>query len=127
MRSLEQEIAESAYRHVHEIRNENNSALEQAYGSLCHRFPQRVMLNGLRLTLIFMQAKAKTRGDDSVQGKNNANAYFHRHLMELLKPDDFTSAGSYRYQTRLALRAALWYKRYAEAILGVTEAKEAEE
>lgn len=118
MKSLEQGIAESAYRHVHEIKNEGNSALEQAYGGLCHRFPQMVMLNGLRLTLVYLEAK----GNGNAEDKPNAYHRFRQHMNDLLKPDDFQFAGSYRYQTRLALRAALWYKRYAEAILGVTEA-----
>ncbi|MFF2481931.1 type III-B CRISPR module-associated protein Cmr5 [Paenibacillus sp. NPDC058071] len=127
MKSIDQTFASAAYLHVQQIKEKEQKypGLQRAYGSLCHRFPSMVLLNGLRLTVVFFEAKGSAGKDTAI-----AQAYnqFIEDLKEVLvlKSLNFDSAVQYRQQTRKALKAAVWYKRYAEAILGVTEAQELE-
>lgn len=127
MKSISQALAMSAYQNVQQIKldGQEHPALLQAYGSLCHRFPSMVMLNGLRLTIAFFDAKG------AGQGSITAKAYhaYISHIRQTLKIEgnSFDKMDSeYRLLSQRALQAVVWYKRYAEAILGVTEAQELE-
>lgn len=98
------------------------------YGALCHRFPILVLRCGLAQALGFLQAKA-TSGDSG-----NAHGLLLGHLAEQLHGQADGAAfqqqvqraplAEYRRLTREALALALWYKRYAESLLGVAAGDE---
>lgn len=127
MRSVEHQYAETAYRHIQEISRfdsseENRGPSGEEYGRLCHTFPSMVMLNGLRLTVAFFQAKAE---------KFSAHLPYLQHLSEALGIPDLSDTNNklpmdsaeYRRLTQSALQASMWFKRYAVAILKVDHAQ----
>jgi len=119
MRSTSQQYAEVAYRTLTEFAKSHPEKAKEL-GRLCHTFPSLVMLNGLRLTWIFFTSK---------DGPQDA----HRHYLEAIREAVGIESGidtlelksaDYRYMTRQMLDAAVWFKRYAEAILNVHSATE---
>ncbi|MDK8180624.1 type III-B CRISPR module-associated protein Cmr5 [Paenibacillus sp. UMB4589-SE434] len=114
MKSVQHDYATTALRHIHTIQAKCSAADRQQYGSLCHRFPAMVQLNGLRLTVAFLSIQKGMRGT------------FLDHINEAiqdftLKPASFPATmQEYRVLTHKVLEASVWYKRYAEAVLGIS-------
>ncbi|WP_195572555.1 type III-B CRISPR module-associated protein Cmr5 [Paenibacillus sp. 1001270B_150601_E10] len=118
MRSTDHHYAKVAYNGV---LNQSQSGGAQAYGRLCHKFPSMVMLNGLRLTIAYFRSNNKEQGE--------AYKAYLKDLGQALEIQDWEQelpeqSAEYRQLSRKALRASIWFKRYAEAILKVEEADE---
>lgn len=96
------------------------------YGRLCNRFPILVLENGLAQAVGYLSGKAK---------KPNAEYVFLGHLAEILnqEPHQFldtvltASLSDYRRLTRRTLAAAVWYKRFAQGVLGIDATGESED
>lgn len=121
MKSLDHDYAEVAFSCVKEI---ESSKYAKEYGRLCHVFPSMVLLNGLRLTAAFFQAKG---GEDDPKAK--AYLQYIKDLGKAIDIQDWNneipeSSMKYRHLSRSALRASVWFKRYAETILKVRESQE---
>ncbi|OBZ15727.1 type III-B CRISPR module-associated protein Cmr5 [Bacillus sp. FJAT-27264] len=121
MRSADHHYAEIAFKHVSSLIGDSNA---ESYGQLCHRFPIMVQTNGLRLTIIFFQAKVKNQLKQS-----KVFDQYLQHMQEVLGIDNWSKAvalqnADYLHLTRKALKASVWFKRYAEALLNVTQANE---
>ncbi len=115
MRSTSQQYAEVAYRTLTEFAT-SHPAKAKELGRLCHEFPSLVMLNGLRLTWTFFTGKSESDG---------AHQHYLKAIREAVNTkSDIVSLefADYRYMTRQMLDAAVWFKRYAEAILNVHSA-----
>ncbi|MBH5320422.1 type III-B CRISPR module-associated protein Cmr5 [Paenibacillus sp. GSMTC-2017] len=116
MNSLEQQYAVKVLSCMNEVLN-NEEKFMVDYGRLCHKFPYMVLTNGLRLTVAFYQGKGK---------KDKAYSIFIKDLGEVL---DLTAwnemmnkgvgPADYRMLTMRSLKAAAWFKRYAQTILQV--------
>ncbi|MFC3749082.1 type III-B CRISPR module-associated protein Cmr5 [Paenibacillus sp. GCM10012306] len=115
MKSVQHEYSTIALGCIDEVAKLSKKE-QQQYGSLCHRVPSMIMLNGFRLTVAFLSVENKEMRTHFLKdmglaiGINN----FKTEIPERM--DD------YRILTRQALDASVWFKRYAEAILGVTQA-----
>lgn len=113
MKSMEHGYAQIAYDCIKKV---ERSGYAKEYGRLCHKFPSMVLMNGLMLTVSFFQAQDRD-GDMKAYGK------FISDLGLALGIGDWTempkASTEYRQLSRQALRAAVWFKRYAEAILKV--------
>jgi len=143
MISSEQRYAQAAYSSMTEGLGTEEAAI---FGSICHQFPAMVRLNGLRLAVIFYEAKAgygeavksqtnsdgTAREQSTTEKKARSQAYsrflkYMKRALELkdteslsdLLKNDAGNGSSYRLLTRQALAASVWFKRYAEAILKV--------
>jgi CRISPR-associated protein Cmr5 len=85
------------------------------YGRQCLRLPMLIQQDGLCLTLAFLEAKKAKK------------EYFGRlvdDFARILGADSAkirtADAATYQRLSREALRTALWFKRYAEAVLKVS-------
>ncbi|MBJ6363923.1 type III-B CRISPR module-associated protein Cmr5 [Paenibacillus sp. GCM10012307] len=118
MKSVQHHYAATALACIENIKS-TSLQQQQQYGSLCHRFPSMVMLNGLRLTVTFFSSDKGMRSQylDDISRALNVN-------LRKQIPDEMDK---YRLLTRQVLAASVWYKRYAEAILGVTQSDAVEE
>lgn len=108
----DQRRAQAAFEAIDRMRNQPHA---EDYGRQCLRLPILLQQEGLCLTLAFFEAK-KAKKD-----------YFGLLFNDLLKILDVNSAQvrsadavTYQRLTREALRTAVWFKRYAEAVLGVS-------
>jgi len=117
MLSTSQRYAEVAYRTLTEFAASHPEKAKEL-GRLCHTFPSLVMLNGLRLTWTFFTGKSEPEG---------AHQYYLKAIQEAVDTKSdivLLESADYRYMTRRMLDAAVWFKRYAEAILDVHSATE---
>ncbi|MDG4550921.1 MAG: type III-B CRISPR module-associated protein Cmr5 [Candidatus Contendobacter sp.] len=119
MPTLSQQYARAVYTQIDAIRG-CNEQFHKDYGRLCNRFPNLVLQNGLAQTLGFLTAKA-------VGDARSAEGVFLGQLAEILHqpPVQFldvvinAALPDYRRLTRQALAAAIWYKRFAQSVLGI--------
>jgi CRISPR-associated protein Cmr5 len=123
MATRSQRHAQAIYRQVDQV-SQMAENLKKGYGSLCHRFPVMVLRSGLAQAVGFLHAKAGGDGDRAAAYglllthlashlHNKADArIFQNHVHQ-------ASLAEYRRLTREALAASVWYKRYAQSLLGV--------
>ncbi|MBU8638164.1 type III-B CRISPR module-associated protein Cmr5 [Bacillus pumilus] len=116
MKLIQHHYAEKAYQHVMNAKT-NEENFSNQYGQLCHRFASMILINGLRLTITFFEAKSK---------KGNAYQQFVQDIKETLDIQGDWSASNrdYLIKSRQALNASVWLKRYAESILKVEQGAE---
>jgi CRISPR-associated protein Cmr5 len=100
----------------------------KTYGSLCHQFPLMVLRSGLSHAVAFVWVKSKGKDDTPYW-------QFLKHLSALTGEEKETPANfqqrinsaelmEYQRLTRTILAASIWYKRFAESILGVKAGEE---
>ncbi|MFW5443055.1 MAG: type III-B CRISPR module-associated protein Cmr5 [Methylococcaceae bacterium] len=140
MRTRSQIYSELVYGHIQQLKQaiDDEPNLEtkdillkeaKQYGSLCHNFPLMVLRSGLSQAVAFVWVKSK--GED-----NTAYGKFLKHLSQLTdRPENENVSGfqqyinqaeliEYQRLTRKILSASIWYKRFAESVLGVKAGQE---
>ncbi len=130
MRTRSQQHSKKVYEQISSLVLDADK--KKTYGSLCHNFPLMVLRSGLSQAIAFIWVKSK--GVESTpQGQ------FLKHLSHLTEGAHNESASQFQqrinqaelieYQrlTRKILAASIWYKRFAESILGVKAGEETEE
>ena len=104
---------------------------QKEYGSLCHNFPVMVMRSGLSQAVAFVWVKSSDdekspqaqflKNLSEITGKTNESPKaFQERINTLLLAD-------YQRMTRIILNASIWYKRFAESLLGVKTGDNSEE
>ena len=116
-----QELAQQIYNQVAPL-TDRNTDFRKDYGRICNRFPVLVLENGLAQAIGFLVGKSQAGDPD------NATAMFLNHIAVVLgQPDDQALLPEvidadlihYLHLTRTALAGAIWFRRYAEGLLGV--------
>ena len=109
------------------------------YGSLCHNFPVMVLRSGLSQAIAFVLVKAKPYEEEGKQSK--PHKLFLENLADLSGLELEQGIKAVKFQekintlplmeymrvTRNILTASIWYKRFAESILGVKDGNDAVE
>ncbi|TKH43948.1 type III-B CRISPR module-associated protein Cmr5 [Paenibacillus terrae] len=115
MKSVAHTYAEKA---LHSIRQIESSSNDKEYGRLCQLFPSMLLVNGLRLTVAFFRSKA---GSDpsSNHGRYLSDMEAALGISSWEKELSSPHMTEYRDLSQRTLKAAVWFKRYAEAILRV--------
>ncbi|MBP1999090.1 CRISPR-associated protein Cmr5 [Paenibacillus shirakamiensis] len=128
MKSSQHYYAQVAYESIMEVQKLSEQAgknvFASEYGQLCHRFPSLVLTNGLRLAKIFIQAKSSKANVSTSQ--EHPYALFLIHMEKAIGPEFNANIANneYLFISQQVLRASVWFKRYAEAILKVEQATE---
>jgi CRISPR-associated protein Cmr5 len=133
MHTRDQIYAKDAYDHVKEVQRWKE-AERNRYGALAHKLPVLIRTAGLAQALTFLDAKAKD--EQEKQGQQSPNAYRQllTDLAKTMKKDTKDALlerareaelTEYMLLTRQALAALLWYKRFAQSLLDVTDAQAA--
>lgn len=134
MQTRSQQYSQIVYGHILELKEAIDNAaneeekskkekLAKQYGSLCHNFPLMVLRSGLSQAVAFVWTKSNNQPD-------KAQTAFLKHIASLLDidEDDLSSFQreingaelmDYQRHTRKVLAASIWYKRFAESLLGV--------
>lgn len=121
-----QNYAQAVYAQFKELGERNlDEKMQKQYGALCHRFPILVLRCGLAQAVGFLSAKGKS----DKNGNSSPHGLLLQHLANQLGAGadaqafqikvNQASLSDYRRLTREALALAVWYKRYAESLLGV--------
>jgi CRISPR-associated protein Cmr5 len=125
MRTRNQEIASDVFDRVKAL--ENNPDRKQ-YGSMAHKLPVLIRTAGLAQALSFVEAKSKS-GTGQILGtllKDLAQTLKIEDTQHLLSASLGSDLPEYLHLTNRTLFALLWYKRFAQSVLGI-EASETEE
>ena len=117
----DQERAQLALTHVRSVQ-QDAASVQEAYGSLCQRLPSLLHTSGLLQTLAFMEARSSSKGHFEHLLGHLAGQLGHQRagIVETVANADTTR---YVWLAREAQRCLVWYKRFAESVLGVTSAE----
>jgi len=109
---------------------EMGDGTRRIYGGLCHSFPVMVRSCGLCQALAFSEAKASDKANE----RGKAHAFLLMHVKQIAGVDgDLLDAVrkadtvEYMLYTRRVLSAWIYFKRFAESVLGVKSAKEGQD
>lgn len=123
-----QQDMELAAQLVGEVKGKNQDT-QKIYGGLCHSFPVLVRQCGLCQALAFSESKSKKASDDKKRADAHRLIIQHvgaliGHRDDALKTVQEEDATQYMLHTRRVLSAWIYFKRFAESILGVESAEE---
>ena len=124
MLTYDQKYARAAYDHVTTIKNTQDEKARKSYGSMSHKLPILIYKAGLVQALTFVEARGKEVQKQLLDDlAKSINAGDREHLLKQAREAEISH---YIYLTQQVLAALLWYKRFAQSILGV-EASESDE
>ncbi len=118
MQTRDQQYAIAAHKHVTWIKeNVNDEKQRKSYGAMSHKLPILIRTTGLAQALVFVEA----RGNDQHKKllADLATSINLGSKKELLDLTIAAQLSQYIYLTQQMLAALLWYKRFAQSILGV--------
>ena len=96
----------------------------ESYGTMAHRLPVLIRTAGLAQALAFVEAKATGKAD-SEKPRQRAYRQLLKDLGKTVSRADLAEAAreadflDYMRLTEQVIEALIWYKRYAESVLGV--------
>ncbi len=125
MQTRNQEIAADVFEKVQKL--EKNDKKKQ-YGSMAHKLPVLIQTAGVVQALSFVHAKSKAKSGKVLETLLNdlAQTLEFANGDALVKESRNAELSKYIYLTKRSLAALLWYKRFAQSVLGV-EAGESED
>ena len=130
MQTRNQELATKVFRQVEKLQRDfrDDEKQQKKYGTMAHKLPVLIRTAGLAQGLGFVEAKAQGTGgamngqllDDLTATLGLANR------SELLRQSREATLTNYLRLTQQTLAALLWYKRFAQSVLGVESGEDAE-
>lgn len=107
--------AQNVYQRVSLLTNRDQT-FKTRYGSLAHRLPVMIRTAGLTQALAFLNARGKTEGEQLLSDLAHSLGMTAEQLMTRSRTAPVLE---YMRLTQQSLRVLLWYKRFAQTILGV--------
>ncbi len=124
MQTRKQEYASSAFKQISDLKKASESqkdpeAYRKSYGSMAHKLPVLIRTAGLAQALEFVRSRGKDE-HQKLLGHLEQTVLPNRAPGEsLLGRSREAHLGEYMRLSRNCLAALLWYKRFAESVLGV--------
>jgi CRISPR-associated protein Cmr5 len=131
MQTRDQKYALDAHERVVKVKNSKDID-DKSYGSMAHALPIMILRAGLAQALSFVEAKAKTDGKNEKRPKSlqtlldDLQATLDRQE-PLAQAARKAELPEYMLLTRQVMDALLWYKRFAQSVLGVDSSDEGSE
>lgn len=123
MSTRDQKFAKIIYGQVKEIAK--RSQVEQnKYGSMAHKLPILIRTAGLVQALAFVEARTEDVQKELLSHIATTIGLESREI--LLERSRTTSLEAYMRLTQQVLASLLWYKRFAQSVLGVEAGDEAD-
>jgi len=122
MFTREQHRAQDAYGQV-TARRTYPRAERDKYGSMAHKLPALIRSAGLALALEFVESRDEDAHHSLLD--DVAHTVAHPDRASLLAASRGSPLPEYTRLTREVLAACVWYKRFAESVLGVKSAEDA--
>jgi CRISPR-associated protein Cmr5 len=130
MQTRNQELATKVFRQIEMLQRNFRDDKKQRtkYGAMAHKLPLLIRTAGLAQALGFVEAKAQgTGGEMNRQLLDDLTATLGiASRSELLRQSREASLTNYLRLTQQTLAALLWYKRFAQSVLGVESGEDAE-
>ncbi len=132
MQTRDQKYADEIYRQIQALKYKRESEDAKKYGSMAHKLPVMIRKAGLMQTLAFVQARHEPQSDNDATPQyqlflNLAKVLGFETGRALTARTRAAALGEYMLLTQQALDALLWYKRFAESVLGVKTGDEPKE
>lgn len=115
MQTRDQKYASDAYIRVSQIAKEGRKT---SYGSMAHKLPVLIRSAGLAQGLAFVESREKQLLTDL------AFTVGYGSVEELLSQSRQADLHEYIHLTKQVLDALLWYKRFAQSVLGIQASDE---
>ncbi|MBE3518906.1 MAG: type III-B CRISPR module-associated protein Cmr5 [Firmicutes bacterium] len=116
MRTRNQEYALHIYKQVSNIINEDYC---DKYGSLAHKLPVLIRTAGLAQALAFVDARGGDAGKALLE--HIAGVVGLENREKLIDRSRKADLEEYMHLSRRVLAALVWYKRFAQSVLGVEQ------
>lgn len=123
MRTREQQYAVKAFNCVTERKLSGES--KDKYGSMAHKLPVLIRTAGLAQALAFVQARHEKQDEPPRLLLQDLATVLSISEDDLIKRSRKSSLAEYMLLTQQSIDALLWFKRFAESVLGVDSAKAA--
>ena len=129
MQTRDQQYASDIYKRVSRIKGTGHAS---GYGSMAHKLPILIHTSGLVQALAFASTRPGEGPKHLLRDLSRTILGESAETETLLREargdrNDLTSdLQAYIYLTRRVLAALLWYKRYAQSILGVEQGQDEE-
>lgn len=123
MQTRDQKFAAAIYKQVNDVVKEKSKEDRDRYGAMAHKLPVLIRTAGLCQALAFVDARS-----------NDTQKLLLEHMAEVLKVGSkgdllersrTAALADYMALTHDAMAALLWYKRFAQSVLGVDAADDA--
>lgn len=128
MQTRNQKLAVKVFQKVENLQRDfpdENSVERKKYGAMAHKLPVLIRTAGLAQALGFLDAKSKKESEAmNKQLLDDLASTLGLSAEELIKQSrggGNQSLGDYLRLTQEALAALLWYKRFAQSVLGVQQ------
>lgn len=120
LKTRSQRMAADVHARVSGIKKDRNNseAARKEYGALAHKLPVLIRTAGLAQALAFVEASKKAMHGKLLEHLSRTVTGGGDDLAGLCRRET-TSMQEYMRLTRDALEALLWYKRFAQSVLGV--------
>lgn len=118
MQTRDQKYALSAFERV-SIISKKEKQFYETYGAMAHKLPILIRKAGLAQALSFVEAKAKAKDKaaySSLLADLKATVGRNENLAALARSVELTD---YILLTKQVMDALLWYKRFAQSVLGI--------
>jgi CRISPR-associated protein Cmr5 len=113
----EQRLAADVYRLISQV--PADSTYKNAYGGMAHKLPVLIRTAGLVQALEFVAARSKDQRAQKDLLGDLATVLEFNSADELRQASREAPLSAYMRLTQEALQALLWFKRYAQSVLGV--------
>ncbi|MFD3164297.1 type III-B CRISPR module-associated protein Cmr5 [Herpetosiphon sp. NSE202] len=118
----DQKFASVIYQQIQDIKQQS-VANQKRYGVIAHKLPILIRTAGLAQALVFISSRSKKKE----LGKDDEFSLFLTHLTKTINIDTSdiveyaikVDLSKYMYITQQILDALLWYKRFAQSVLGI--------
>jgi len=128
MKTRDQKYATDVYERVKKIEATPGDKAAKSYGSFAHKLPILIRTAGLAQALAFVEARGvKIKGSNDSKEKKTGDLFL-RDLADTLGEKDAAALlrrvrtvelSEYIRLTQQVMDALLWYKRFAQSVLGV--------
>ena len=118
MQTRDQKYAVDVYNQVLRVKEEDRNS----YGSMAHKLPILIRTAGLAQALAFVEVKAKSNNAYEQLLKDlTATLHLTRRLNDEAREAELSK---YMLLTQQSMAALLWYKRFAQSVLGIEAGEE---
>lgn len=121
MQTRSQQYAAKIYEQVKAIKKDESEDAQKKYGSMAHKLPILVRTAGLAQALAFVEARANPSAKkllehlaETLGSKTSEQLRTKTHQAELHE---------YIHLTQKTMNALVWYKRFAQSVLGVEQSQ----
>jgi CRISPR-associated protein Cmr5 len=123
MQTRDQQLAAQIFEKVCKVAEFSDSDRKK-YGSMAHKLPVLIRTAGLVQALAFVDARGEKAQHTLLDHVAQVIGFNERR--ELLDKSRTAALNEYMHLSQQVMNALLWYKRFAQSVLGVEQGAEAE-